>query len=253
MPSDLRSPIAPAVGRLDGRLELFPGQLGLALALEFQVIQELQEHDPSEHRQPVEVAIEPFVLPHDVPRGFEESAEGLGGGGWGNSFCHWDRRSHAARASPPASGRRRPAARWFCSSRHRDGAELRSWGRLRSHGRYSIGQRLWVSVLSPGVDGIRGRVMAAAVQTNQVPNQMLVRFAFPKGTTFCGSSILIWCERVGFPTVQDVAQAVPWHRPDDDVRVVGHHDPRVQLVAPTPQRNESRPGDKVAASPGSRR
>jgi hypothetical protein len=63
------SPIAPAVGRLDGRLELLPGQPGLALTLEFQVIQELQEHDPREHRQPVQITIQTFILSHDVPGG----------------------------------------------------------------------------------------------------------------------------------------------------------------------------------------
>jgi hypothetical protein len=56
-------------------LELSPGELGFALALNFQVIQEFQEHDPSEHRQAVEVAIQPLVLAHDVARGFQECAE----------------------------------------------------------------------------------------------------------------------------------------------------------------------------------
>ena len=55
-------PIAPAVGRFDPGLEFSPGELGVLLALKFQVIDELQEHDPSEHRQPVEVAIEAIVL-----------------------------------------------------------------------------------------------------------------------------------------------------------------------------------------------
>lgn len=66
----LRRPIAPAVRRFDGGLELFPGELGLALALNFQVVQKFQEHDPGEHRQPVKVAIEPLVFAHDVARGF---------------------------------------------------------------------------------------------------------------------------------------------------------------------------------------
>ena len=30
------------------------------------VVEELEEHDPGEHRQPVEVAVEPLVLAHDV-------------------------------------------------------------------------------------------------------------------------------------------------------------------------------------------
>ena len=77
----LGGPVAPAVRRFDGGLELLPGELGLALALEFQIIEEFQEHDPGEHRQAVEVAVEALVLAHDVARGLEESAEGLGGGG----------------------------------------------------------------------------------------------------------------------------------------------------------------------------
>src|SRR5258706_218467 len=35
----------------------------------------------NEHRQTVEGAVEAFVLAHDVARGFQERAEGLGGGG----------------------------------------------------------------------------------------------------------------------------------------------------------------------------
>ena len=53
----LSGPISPAIGWFDSGLELFRGELGLALALNFQVIEELQEHDPGEHRQAVEVAI----------------------------------------------------------------------------------------------------------------------------------------------------------------------------------------------------
>jgi len=49
MPSTER-PIAPAVGRFDGGLELFRGEFRLTLALKFQVIEEFQEHDPGEHR-----------------------------------------------------------------------------------------------------------------------------------------------------------------------------------------------------------
>ena len=68
----LGRPIAPAIRRFDGGLELFRGELGLALALKFQVIEEFQEHDPGEHRQPVKVAIQPLVLAHDVARGLDK-------------------------------------------------------------------------------------------------------------------------------------------------------------------------------------
>ena len=74
-------PIAPAVGRFDGGLEALSGKLDFFLALKLQVIEELQEHDPGEHWQTVEVAIEALVLAHDVARGFQERTEGLGGSG----------------------------------------------------------------------------------------------------------------------------------------------------------------------------
>ena len=48
-----------------------PASFALLLALLLQVVEELQEHDPGEHRQPVEVAVEPLVLAHDVARGLE--------------------------------------------------------------------------------------------------------------------------------------------------------------------------------------
>jgi hypothetical protein len=63
------------------QLELPGGELGLALALKFQVIEEFQKHDPCEHRQVVEVAIDPLVRAHGVARGFQQRAEGLGGCG----------------------------------------------------------------------------------------------------------------------------------------------------------------------------
>jgi hypothetical protein len=43
-----RSPIPPAVGRLDGWLEGLPGQLCLLLPLNLQIIEELQKHHPGQ-------------------------------------------------------------------------------------------------------------------------------------------------------------------------------------------------------------
>ena len=77
----IRRPIPPAIRRLNRRLELLPRQLCLLLALKLQVIEELQKHDPRQQRQPIQIAIQPLVLSHDVPRGLEQRAEGLGGGG----------------------------------------------------------------------------------------------------------------------------------------------------------------------------
>src|ERR1039458_9413220 len=59
----------------DGGFDRFPDELGLVLALKFQVMEVFQEHNPSEHRQAVEVAIEPLVLAHDVARGLQGCTE----------------------------------------------------------------------------------------------------------------------------------------------------------------------------------
>lgn len=80
-PVRLRRPIAPAIRLLHRRLELLPGQLRLLLALDFEVVEELEKHDPRQQRQTAEIAVQALVLAHDVTRGFEEAAEGLGGGG----------------------------------------------------------------------------------------------------------------------------------------------------------------------------
>ena len=71
----LCGPIAPAVRSFDGGLELLRGELCLALALEFQVIEEFQEHDPREHRQAVQIPVQTFVFSHDVPGGLEKCSE----------------------------------------------------------------------------------------------------------------------------------------------------------------------------------
>src|SRR5207244_3856476 len=55
-------PVAPAVGRLDGGTVGLTAQRGLGLADALGVVQELEEHDPGEHGQTVEVAVEPAVL-----------------------------------------------------------------------------------------------------------------------------------------------------------------------------------------------
>ena len=64
-----------------------PGERRLLLALLLQVVEELQEHDPGEQRQAVEVAVQPLVLAHDVARGLEEAAERLGGGHAAAAVC----------------------------------------------------------------------------------------------------------------------------------------------------------------------
>src|SRR5439155_19280211 len=79
-------PIAPTVRWFNGRTEFLAGQFGLSLALEFQIVQELEEHDPGEQRQPVEVAVQALVLAHDVARGLNETAKLLSCGQWRTCF-----------------------------------------------------------------------------------------------------------------------------------------------------------------------
>ena len=76
----LGGPIPPAIGRFNGGPETLPGHDCFHLPLLLHVVQELQEHDPGEHGQPVQVAVEALVLAHDVPGRFDDAGQGLGGG-----------------------------------------------------------------------------------------------------------------------------------------------------------------------------
>ena len=62
-----------------------PASAASVLADLLQVVEELQEHDPGEHRQAVEVAVQALVLAHDVAAGLDEAAEPLGRGTGGCS------------------------------------------------------------------------------------------------------------------------------------------------------------------------
>jgi hypothetical protein len=55
-------------------VESFSGQFRFLFSLHFQIVEELQKHDPSEKRQPVKIAIQPFVFAHDVAGGLYQSA-----------------------------------------------------------------------------------------------------------------------------------------------------------------------------------
>ncbi len=74
-------------GRLSGRALLKTGLFtggGLLVAAVFlftnllHIIEELQEHHPRQHRQPVEVTVKTFVLAHDVASRLHEAREALG-------------------------------------------------------------------------------------------------------------------------------------------------------------------------------
>jgi len=42
------------------------------------VIKELEEHDPRQHRETVNVTVQSLVFPHDVPCGLDEAPKLLG-------------------------------------------------------------------------------------------------------------------------------------------------------------------------------
>jgi len=65
-------PIAPTVRRLDDRGVGQRIEHRFFFAAAFEIIEEFEEHDPGEHRQAVKVAVQPFVLAHDVPRGLDD-------------------------------------------------------------------------------------------------------------------------------------------------------------------------------------
>ncbi len=76
------SPIAPAIGKLDQGLKGFVRlENRLVFPVAFGIVQKLEEHDPGQHRQPVEVAVKPLILPHQVAGGLNQGAELLGSGG----------------------------------------------------------------------------------------------------------------------------------------------------------------------------
>ena len=74
------TPVAPAIGRFNGRLELFASQLAFGFADLLMVVQKFQEHHPCEHGQAVAIAIQSLVLAHDVACGLDDGAELLGCG-----------------------------------------------------------------------------------------------------------------------------------------------------------------------------
>ena len=55
--------------------ETFSGKLRLFLPDFLRVIEKFQEHDPGEHGEPVEVAVQSLVFAHDIAAGFDQAAE----------------------------------------------------------------------------------------------------------------------------------------------------------------------------------
>src|SRR2546426_656417 len=58
----LRCPVAPPVRWLYSKAVLLTAQLGLGFLDLFHIVEELEKHDPSEHREAVEVRGEALVL-----------------------------------------------------------------------------------------------------------------------------------------------------------------------------------------------
>ncbi|MNY36979.1 hypothetical protein D3C86_1715070 [compost metagenome] len=70
----LGSPVSPAVGRLDRGLEINTFELGILLTNPLHVIQELQEHDPGELRETIDLTAQALVRAHLVPTELEDRA-----------------------------------------------------------------------------------------------------------------------------------------------------------------------------------
>ena len=73
-------PIAPAVWWFDSWLKAFACDGGIVLTQLLHIVEEFEEEYPGEHGQAVKVAVESFVLTHDVANRFDDAAQLLGGG-----------------------------------------------------------------------------------------------------------------------------------------------------------------------------
>ncbi len=87
LPIGIGSPVAPAVGLLDGGTEALP--LGDRAVL-FVAVEGSEEEEPSELRYAIEVAVEAGVLSHDVSGRFDGTGElGSRGGGHVLLLARW--------------------------------------------------------------------------------------------------------------------------------------------------------------------
>jgi len=59
-------PVAPTVGRFESQTKALTAHLAFLFANLLHVVEEFQEHDPGEHGETVEIAVEPFILAHDI-------------------------------------------------------------------------------------------------------------------------------------------------------------------------------------------
>ena len=125
---------------------------------------------------------------------------------------------------------RRPAARGSAwnhrrvRSLHRDGAGTRRRGRLRYMAAAPL--PIFRASAKAGVHRIHERVVAATMQVLIVADEVFVGFTLPEWNHFLRQAFVDFVRRERFPTVQDVAQGVAGHRPNDDMGVVRHDHPR---------------------------
>jgi hypothetical protein len=77
-----------------------------------------------------------------------------------------------------------------------------------------------------------------------VPNPMVVGFRLPKRFVAHADDFLGPTRTELLPRFQDVTQQVIWHRPNDGVRVIGHHNPFVQQI-PALVKVPHRAGNKI--------
>ena len=125
-------PVTPTVGRLDDRAIALPSKRRALFLDAFHVIEEFQEHDPSQHGQAVEITVQALVLAHDPARGLDNAVEALSrghlllrglfsGGSWQSSLLRIKRKAETASRRPrgamPCSRRSGPRARSRCPTR----------------------------------------------------------------------------------------------------------------------------------------
>jgi len=63
-----------------------------------------------------------------------------------------------------------------------------------------------------------------------VTDEVVVGLTLPERNDLFGQPLVDFMRRERFPTVQDIAQSVAGHRPDDDVNMVRHDRPCAQLI-----------------------
>ena len=64
-----------------------------------------------------------------------------------------------------------------------------------------------------------------------IANPVIERLWLPKRFAGAAENLVRFAGRVSLPTLHNLAQRVVWHRPENGVDVIGHHDPSVEAIA----------------------